>query len=77
MLQYKGESHDLAKRANQKDYAVRMREFLDHHLRGKPAPDWLKDGVPYLKLEEHLKERAKDAEKKDEKKAAAPIRAAG
>jgi dienelactone hydrolase len=77
MLQYRGENHGLTKAPNQKDYAVRMREFLDHHLRGKPAPDWLKDGVPYLKLEEHLKERAKDAEKKDEKKAAAPIRAAG
>ena len=37
-----------------------MREFFDHHLMGKPAPDWLKEGVPHLKMEEHLKERASD-----------------
>jgi dipeptidyl aminopeptidase/acylaminoacyl peptidase len=59
MLQYKGENHGLAKAANQKDYTVRMREFFDHYLCGKPAPGWLKEGVPHLKLEEHLKERSK------------------
>jgi dipeptidyl aminopeptidase/acylaminoacyl peptidase len=47
MLQYRGEGHGLAKPANQRDYTVRMREFFDHHLRGKPAPAWLKEGVPY------------------------------
>jgi dipeptidyl aminopeptidase/acylaminoacyl peptidase len=59
MLQYKGENHDLAKPANRKDYTVRMREFFDHHLMGKPAPGWLKEGVPYLKLDDHLKKRGK------------------
>jgi dipeptidyl aminopeptidase/acylaminoacyl peptidase len=59
MLQYKGENHGLAKAANQKDYTVRMREFFDHYLCGKPAPAWLTEGVPHLKLEEHLKERSK------------------
>jgi dipeptidyl aminopeptidase/acylaminoacyl peptidase len=59
MLQYKGENHELAKPANQKDYTVRLREFFDHHLMGKPAPGWLKEGVPRLKLDEHLKERGK------------------
>jgi dienelactone hydrolase len=57
MLQYKGENHGLVKPANQKDYSRRMREFFDHHLMGKPAPAWLKEGVPHLKMEEHLKER--------------------
>ncbi|HUF25500.1 MAG TPA: prolyl oligopeptidase family serine peptidase [Gemmatimonadaceae bacterium] len=57
MLQYVGENHGLRQPENQKDYAVRMREFFDHHLRGKPAPDWLTDGVPRLKLEEHLRAR--------------------
>ncbi len=57
MLQYKGENHGLAKTENQKDYAVRMREFFDHYLMGKPAPDWWKDGVPHLKMDEHLKNR--------------------
>jgi dipeptidyl aminopeptidase/acylaminoacyl peptidase len=57
MLQYRGENHGLAKPENQKDYAVRMREFFDHHLAGKPAPDWWTEGVPHLKMEEHLKKR--------------------
>ena len=26
-------------------------------LRDQPAPDWLKDGVPRLRMEQHLKER--------------------
>jgi dipeptidyl aminopeptidase/acylaminoacyl peptidase len=59
MLQYKGENHGLAKPANQRDYARRMREFFDHHLMGKPAPAWLKEGVPHLKMDEHLEERSK------------------
>jgi len=58
MLQYKGENHGLRVPANMKDYTVRMREFFDHHLMGKPAPKWLQDGVPHLKLKDHLEERA-------------------
>jgi len=71
MLQYVGENHGLRKPANQKDYTVRMKEFFDHHLMGKPAPAWYTDGVSHLDLQDHLKERAKDlkpaekAEKKD------------
>lgn len=57
MLQYKGENHGLAKPENRKDYAKRMQEFFDHHLQGKAAPDWWTDGVPHLKMEEHLKGR--------------------
>jgi dipeptidyl aminopeptidase/acylaminoacyl peptidase len=60
LLQYKGENHGLAKPANRKDYTVRMREFFDHHLLGKEPPGWLKDGVPHLKLEDHIKEREKE-----------------
>ena len=59
MLQYKGENHGLAKPENQKDYAVRMREYFDHHLMGKPAPDWWTAGVPHLKMDDHLKGRDK------------------
>ncbi len=71
LLEYVGENHGLARPTNQKDYAVRMMEWFDHFLQGKPAPDWLKDGVPRLKMEEHLRARkplvdpkAKPAEKK-------------
>ncbi|MGH9800758.1 MAG: hypothetical protein ACRD82_10365 [Blastocatellia bacterium] len=35
-----------------------MREFFDHHLMGKSAPKWWIEGVPHLKLKEHLEERA-------------------
>lgn len=71
MLQYVGENHGLAKPANQKDYTVRMKEFFDHYLMGKPAPQWMKDGIPYLKMKDDLKERVKiwkPEEKKEEKK---------
>jgi dipeptidyl aminopeptidase/acylaminoacyl peptidase len=61
MLEYVGENHGLRKPANMRDYTVRMLEFFDHHLKGAPAPDWLKKGVPRLKMEEHLKERSKPA----------------
>jgi hypothetical protein len=47
-----------------------MKEFFDHHLMGKPAPAWYTEGVSYLKLKDHLKERAKDlkpAEKVEKK----------
>jgi len=59
MLQYKGENHGLRKPANQKDYTIRMREFFDHHLMDKPAPEWLKEGISHLDHEDHIKERTK------------------
>jgi dienelactone hydrolase len=59
MLEYIGENHGLAKPVNQRDYTVRMREYFDHYLMGAPAPDWMVSGVPRLKMDEHLKERAK------------------
>ncbi len=57
LLEYAGENHGLARPANQKDYNLRMTEWFDTFLRDQPAPDWLKDGVPRLKMEAHLKER--------------------
>jgi dipeptidyl aminopeptidase/acylaminoacyl peptidase len=71
LLEYVGENHGLARAANQKDYAVRMQEWFDTFLRDQPAPDWLKNGVPRLQMEQHLKDRktlvdptAKKAEEK-------------
>jgi dipeptidyl aminopeptidase/acylaminoacyl peptidase len=57
LLEYVGENHGLARPTNQKDYAVRMLEWFDHFLQGKPAPEWLQEGVPRLKMEEHLRDR--------------------
>ena len=57
LLEYVGENHGLARPTNMKDYALRMTEWFDTFLRDQPAPDWLKDGVPRLKMEQHLKDR--------------------
>jgi dipeptidyl aminopeptidase/acylaminoacyl peptidase len=57
MLQYKGENHGLRKLPNQIDYALRMMEFLDHHLKGAEAPAWLQEGIPLLEMEKHLEQR--------------------
>ncbi len=50
-LNYNGEFHGLRKRQNQKDYTRRMKEFFDHNLKGAPAPEWMKKGIPYLQRE--------------------------
>lgn len=48
LINYNNDVHNPAGRANQKDIAMRMEQFFDHHLRGKPAPEWMKKGIPYL-----------------------------
>jgi dipeptidyl aminopeptidase/acylaminoacyl peptidase len=63
MLEYKGENHGLRKPENMKDYTVRMREFFDHYLMDKPAPKWMTDGVPLLKMKDHIEERTKEINK--------------
>ncbi|MCA0375285.1 MAG: prolyl oligopeptidase family serine peptidase [Gemmatimonadetes bacterium] len=57
LLEYVGENHGLARPANQKDYALRMTEWFDALLRDQPAPEWMKEGVPRLRMEQHLKDR--------------------
>jgi len=47
-LQYRGEPHHLKKYPNKLDYSIKMKEYFDHYLKGLPAPDWVKKGVPYL-----------------------------
>jgi dipeptidyl aminopeptidase/acylaminoacyl peptidase len=47
-LQYRGEPHHLQKYANKLDYSIKMKEYFDHYLKGMPAPDWIRKGVPYL-----------------------------
>ena len=48
MLVYEGENHGLARKENQIDYATRAFQWHDHYLKGKPAPRWIKEGLPYL-----------------------------
>lgn len=51
LLNYNGEPHNLAKKANARDFAVRMFQFFEHHLKGKPAPEWMVKGVPFVDRE--------------------------
>ncbi|MBU1100826.1 MAG: prolyl oligopeptidase family serine peptidase [Bacteroidetes bacterium] len=46
-LQYEGEPHHLKKYPNRLDYTIKMKEYMDYHLKGAPAPDWIEKGVPY------------------------------
>ncbi|MEP6781406.1 MAG: prolyl oligopeptidase family serine peptidase [Gemmatimonadaceae bacterium] len=57
LLEYVGENHGLARPVNQKDYAVRMGEWFGHYLKGEPAPDWMKNGIPRLQMADHLASR--------------------
>jgi len=47
-LQYRGEPHHLRKYPNKLDYSIKMKQYFDHYLKGMPAPEWIKNGVPYL-----------------------------
>jgi dipeptidyl aminopeptidase/acylaminoacyl peptidase len=48
MFNFNGEKHGLRERDNQKYWTVHLDEFFDHFLLGKPAPEWMTQGVPYL-----------------------------
>ena len=47
-LSYPGEPHHLAKKENQIDFQIRMKQFFDHYLKVAPMPEWMKDGVPQV-----------------------------
>lgn len=46
LVVYNNEDHNLTRRPNQKDWAVRMQQFFDHYLKDAPAPKWMTEGVP-------------------------------
>ncbi len=46
-LQYENEPHHPRKYQNKADYAIKMKEFFDHYVLGKPAKDWILRGIPY------------------------------
>jgi len=48
LLNYNGDEHNLAKRGNMKDLDIRMMQFFDHYLKGKPAPEWMTKGLPAI-----------------------------
>jgi dipeptidyl aminopeptidase/acylaminoacyl peptidase len=48
MFNYNGERHGLRNRDNMKHWTVHMDEFFDHYLLGKPRPEWMDKGIPFL-----------------------------
>ena len=52
LFNYNGQTHNLRRRADQKDFAQRMHQFFDHFLKGTPAPEWMEKGIPYLERDE-------------------------
>jgi len=46
-LQYNDEPHHPQTYANKLDWAMKMKQWIDHYLKGAPAPDWIKKGIPY------------------------------
>ncbi len=57
MLSYNDEPHNLKRKswANRVDLTIRMMQFFDHYLKGKPAPQWMQEGIPAIKKGEELR----------------------
>ena len=68
LVEYPGENHGLARQPNMQDYMIRMKEFFDHELMDKPAPKWMTDGIPRLKMADDITERLKEREDAKKKK---------
>ena len=51
MFTYNGEPHGLRRRADQKDYTIRLQQWFDYWLKGASKPDWMEKGIPYLDRE--------------------------
>lgn len=64
LLEYVGENHGLSQLRNRKDYSQRLMEYWDSYLKGQPAPSWLKEGIPRIEMDEHLREQAKKLDPK-------------
>jgi dipeptidyl aminopeptidase/acylaminoacyl peptidase len=58
MFTYNGEPHGLRRRADMKDFTVRLQQFFDYNLKGAPMPGWMATGIPYLEREKE-KEKIK------------------
>jgi len=48
MLNYNGQGHGLTQRQDRTDFAIRMKQFFDHYLKGEPMAPWMKKGVPSI-----------------------------
>ena len=50
MISYNGDEHNLKAESwgNRVDLSIRLSQFFDHYLKGKPMPKWMKDGIPAI-----------------------------
>jgi len=51
LMSYPDEPHHLRVYENQRDFQIRMRQFYDHWLMGKPAAKWMETGRSFLQKE--------------------------
>ena len=54
MLNYTGEPHWPQELKNKKDFQIRLAQFFDHYLKGKPMPVWMKEGIPAVEKDHDL-----------------------
>ena len=52
MLVYEGENHGLRKDENMLDYSIKVKQFIDHYVLGKPAEKWIKEGKSFMEKKE-------------------------
>ncbi len=48
LLNYNQADHWPLKVRDKYDFQIRMAQFFDHYLKGKPMPVWMKEGVPAI-----------------------------
>ena len=48
LLNYNEDDHNLTKLPYKIDLSIRMRQFFDYYLQGKPMPIWMKEGIPAI-----------------------------
>ena len=80
MFNYVGDAHGIRRTAAKNDWVRRMQQYFDHHLKGAPAPEWMKQGVAYAdrEREKHRFNKPKHAVwPKKEKPAAAGSTSSG
>ncbi|HCT94927.1 MAG: hypothetical protein A2X19_10395 [Bacteroidetes bacterium GWE2_39_28] len=54
MLNYTGEVHWPQKLKNKVDFQIRMMQFFDHYLKGKPMPEWMEKGLSAIELDHRM-----------------------
>ena len=59
LFNYNGQLHNLRRRADQKDFALRMHQFFDHFLKGAAKPAWMENGISYLDREDEKEQFGK------------------